>query len=186
MSFCGRAVPALLQDTANGRERQASVGKCTECKVQKLRVTTSAGLALFPLSSPKFQEAPTSSSALCLPGLNSHCPETPSACTAHLALGCSGRSQPATGPSQPQVPASRLCTLHGRSPDHSVQRGPHGSHLLVKERAEGYPNARETPLHRSVGSSHFPCETRSVPCGWNSPERLCSLSYVRFYFRNNN
>lgn len=95
-SALGPSLPCtrILQTAENAR---LSVSKCTECKVHKVLVNTwtSAGLALSLLHFPKLQEAPTSSDTLCLPLLNSHCPETPSVCMALLSLHCHCRSQPA-------------------------------------------------------------------------------------------
>lgn len=163
MLLCTGTTPPLHHSLQCKMQRNVRlpISNCPKCKVHKLRVTTStfASPPLSFLNFTKHEEGPTSSDTLRLLLLNSHCPETPSVCMGHLSLCCSsGRSQPTASTFGMGVATVTGCV-------------PHLS-LLVED------HARETPLHLCVDSSHFPCGARSIASGWNSPERLCSLSCI--------
>lgn len=162
MLLCPGTTPPLHHSLHHEMQRNVRlpVSNYTKCKVHKLRVTTwtCASLPISFLNFIKHEEGPTSSDTLRLLILNSHCPETPSVCMVHLSLRLSGRSQPAASTFGTGVAMVTGCD-------------PHLS-LLVED------CARETPLHTCVDSSHFPCGARSIASGWNSPERLCSLSCI--------
>lgn len=167
MLYCTRVIPSMGQRLYCTQQRtlRFSVGNCTKYKVQTFRVATwtSADLVLSRLNFTKPKEAP------CLPiDCSLHrwvlTAQEPWVCMAHLPLGCSRRSRPATsatGTGPVTATGGALCLTPS-----------------VGEQADWVANAQETcgtEVCIPVTSQH---KTAKSPCSWNQPRELCSLSSV--------
>ena len=141
MLFCTGVIPSMGQRRYCTQQRtlRFSVGNGTKYKVQTFRVATwtSADLVLSRLNFTKLKEAP------CLPiDFSLHrwvlTAQEPWVCMAHLPLGCSHRSRPATS-----------ATAWAQSLQQVVLTP------FVGEQADWVANAGNSQ-HWSVHSSHFP------------------------------
>ena len=160
MLFCTGTVPSLCQGLYCKQQRMLrfSVSNCTKCKVHKFRVATwtSVDLALPCLNFTKLKESP-------------HLP-IHSAC--HKSIFIAQEPHLSAWPICPWAAAigPREQPLHSTWARPGQQDVLRTSPLLVEEHADWESNAQETPLHWSVHSRHFLCETTKHPSGWNRPQ----------------